>query len=146
MRSANEIAGMVLKAARGAGMPLGSAERLARAAPALVEKGALDQITPLFELPFDRAVYENGTVSGGHPLQAAITWCDLKAAGLEVDLRTEVSKPLLAALYDKNAPVGPFEVDDAIWSLLARYAARTLVPETEVSRLAGAGAGLTDND
>ena len=36
MRSANEISGMVLKAARGAGMSIGCAEELGRAARKLI--------------------------------------------------------------------------------------------------------------
>jgi hypothetical protein len=38
------------------------------------------------------------------------------------------------------------EVNDNAWELLERYAHRTYVPASEASRLAGAGAGLTDND
>ncbi|HAJ83567.1 MAG TPA: DUF3726 domain-containing protein, partial [Rhodobacteraceae bacterium] len=32
------------------------------------------------------------------------------------------------------------------WQQLETYAALTYVPETDASRLVGAGAGLTDND
>ncbi len=38
------------------------------------------------------------------------------------------------------------EVPDALWAGFERLAARTYVPETEQSRLTGAGAGLLDND
>ena len=37
-------------------------------------------------------------------------------------------------------------VEDAVWSALTAEAAKTLVPETEESRLHGAGAGLVDTD
>ncbi len=37
-------------------------------------------------------------------------------------------------------------VDDKSWAEAAALAAKTYVPSTEASRLAGAGAGLTDND
>ncbi len=37
-------------------------------------------------------------------------------------------------------------VDAEAWSRLAVFAQRTFAPATEASRLAGAGAGLTDND
>ncbi len=37
-------------------------------------------------------------------------------------------------------------VDAETWSRLSAFAHRTLAPATEASRLAGAGAGLTDND
>lgn len=38
------------------------------------------------------------------------------------------------------------DVDDEAHARVAAYAARILVPETETSRISGAGAGLTDND
>ena len=38
------------------------------------------------------------------------------------------------------------DVDPMDWQVLGKYAALTYVPETDASRLAGAGAGLTDND
>ena len=37
-------------------------------------------------------------------------------------------------------------VDPKVWALLDRFAGRTYAPATEASRLAGAGAGTTDND
>ena len=40
----------------------------------------------------------------------------------------------------------PVEVDADVWAAWNMLAARTYVPATEASRLAGAGAGLTDND
>ena len=41
---------------------------------------------------------------------------------------------------------GRCKVDPDDWRRLGVYAALTYVPETDASRLAGAGAGLTDND
>jgi hypothetical protein len=38
------------------------------------------------------------------------------------------------------------EVDPAVWLRLDRFAVRTYVPASEVSRLKGAGAGMIDND
>jgi hypothetical protein len=43
-------------------------------------------------------------------------------------------------------PRDGIEVDAAAWDILQTWAARTYVPESQQSRLAGAGAGLTDND
>jgi hypothetical protein len=146
MRSANEIAGLVLKAARGAGMALGCAEELARAAPYLASKGALDLVPNLLEMPFESPALENSVVSGGHPVQAMTAWLDLCAAGLDVQLKTDVGSALQDAMQSAQSPVGPFEVKDAVWSVLVTYAERTFVPESAESRLAGAGAGLTDND
>lgn len=38
------------------------------------------------------------------------------------------------------------EVDDGAYARVSAYAAEILVPESDASRLSGAGAGLTDND
>lgn len=38
------------------------------------------------------------------------------------------------------------DVDDKAYSRIAAHAAKILVPETQASRVSGAGAGLTDND
>jgi hypothetical protein len=38
------------------------------------------------------------------------------------------------------------EVDDEVWRRANAYSRAILVPESEASRLKGAGAGLTDND
>ena len=146
MRSANEIAGMVLKAARGAGMSLGCAEELSRAAPNLIAADALGQVPDLLELPFVAPKFEDGAVTGGHPVQALIAWRDFKDAGQDVTLGCSVSPELKAAMTKLGSPVGPFDVDADLWAALQGYANRILVPETEASRLGGAGAGLTDND
>ncbi len=45
-----------------------------------------------------------------------------------------------------SVPSGPYKVDTQIWNRLSKLAAQTYVPETESSRLSGAGAGLVDND
>ena len=146
MRSANEISGMVLKAARGAGMPLGCAEDLARAAPALAALGALGIVPDLLGLECDLPRLEGGVVLGGHPILAITAWCDLRNAGVEATLEASFSQELLTAMQAEDAAVGPFEVDNSLWAQLQSYAERTFVPESEASRLAGAGAGLTDND
>lgn len=137
---------MVLKAARGAGMPLGCAEELARAAPALAAQGALELVPDLLDLPFDVPDFENGRVAGGHPVLAITALRDLQGAGVKVVLETPVPEPLQQVMQSGAAPVGPFEVDAGLWAGLQAYAERTFVPESEASRLAGAGAGLTDND
>jgi hypothetical protein len=137
MRSANEISAMVLKAARGAGLPLGCAEELARAAPVLASTGDLICEAPSFE---------QGVVKGGHPVQAVVAWQDLTAAGVKAKLECDVEGALLSALCERVSVVGPFEVDETLWVNLSQFAAKMLVPESEASRLAGAGAGLSDND
>jgi len=146
MRSANEISAMVLKAARGAGLPLGPAEELARAAPVLASTGDLTCVTGVLELACDAPSFEQGVVKGGHPVQAVVAWQDLTAAGVKAKLECDVEGALLSALCERVSVVGPFEVDETLWVNLSQFAAKMLVPESEASRLAGAGAGLSDND
>jgi hypothetical protein len=45
-----------------------------------------------------------------------------------------------------TAKCNPATIPQQDWSVWSACAAKTYVPETEASRLAGAGAGLTDND
>ncbi|WP_293449105.1 DUF3726 domain-containing protein [Planktotalea sp.] len=146
MRSANEIAGMVLKAARGAGMPLGCAEELSRAAPNLAARDALAIVPKLLALDFAAPAYVENAISGGHPVHAIIAWRDFCASGLEVRLETAVPPDLLGAMQTATPQAGPFDIAPDIWDKLQSFAERTFVPETDASRLAGAGAGLTDND
>lgn len=146
MRSANEISGLVLKAARGAGMSLGCAEELARAAPVLAGKGRLARIVDLLLLPFEPPEYLDGSVFGGHPVLAVIAWRDLKAAGIEVKLECDIQPDVFEAFGVQEPVCGPFEVAADVWEQLTVFAAKMLVPESEASRLSGAGAGLTDND
>lgn len=146
MRSANEISALVLKAARGAGMSLGCAEELARAAPLLVTQDAFDQVLEMLCLPFDAPTFKDGVISGGHPVQAVIAWRELSAAKQDVVLTCSVSDVVLNAICTEAVPCGPFDVDAEIWSALIDFAARMLVPDSQASRLAGAGAGLSDND
>ena len=146
MRSANEISGMVLKAARGTGMSIGCAEELGRAAPALAAQGALDCVNDLLKQPFDVPQLVNGSVCDGHAVLAVLAWRDLKAAGVDATLACEVPQVLFDALCVHTLICGPFEVNEQVWDQLSDFAAKTLVPESDASRLAGAGAGLTDND
>lgn len=41
---------------------------------------------------------------------------------------------------------GAVDIDDTGWARLSEFAFRSYVPESDASRLSGAGAGLTDND
>ncbi len=167
-RSSNEIAVMVQKAARGAGVPLGYCEDLA----ACVKWFGAD-IEPMV-----RALENAQAGQGIHKVQAA-KLCVLALEDTLVDesemVLNDVDEPhvaralgaqiatlnnceLCAAISGHNitmslragghqaAPVARVDVDDALWTRLNTMAQRTYVPATEASRLAGAGAGLTDND
>ncbi|MGI9415113.1 MAG: DUF3726 domain-containing protein [Hyphomicrobiales bacterium] len=69
------------------------------------------------------------------------TRADRRANGSSFVLdKSAVGDRLAAALRDG------LDVDDRAYDRIAVYAAQILVPETEASRISGAGAGLTDND
>ncbi len=65
-------------------------------------------------------------------------------------LLTEAASCFLSTLDDELPTPAHYQRvpddDSQAIDLLGRYAARTYAPATEISRLAGAGAGLTDND
>ena len=73
-------------------------------------------------------------------IRAALAEAGIMVAGDDTDL----------ARIDGTPPAGwvtgPVDVPDPIWATFADFAASTFVPETDASRIAGAGAGLSDND
>lgn len=157
--SSNEVEMLILKAARGGGMALGYAEDLAATAPFL-------DLDSLGGCPCAREV------SGVARVQTAL---DLVLAG-EVPQTIEADGALISAMVTaaqiawqkrliwcatatgavfERFEEGPFEVPEpqgrralppTLEGHLRDMAAKLLVPETEASRSAGAGAGLTDND
>ncbi len=141
IRARAELAAHLMKAARGAGLPLALGEDLYAAAPFL----ALD----------DLAWIADDLETGGAGLLARMQTLDDAETGAAI-----VQTPLLAALAAGRgwgltegrktdlapAPLGPLEVTDALWGRLERFAALTYVPETAASRARGAGAGDIDND
>ena len=168
-----EIAALVLRAARGAGVPLGWAEDLSVAAEHYGTSGFLAMLPAAFDLPWQVEVARSdaGVEIGGHPVAALLTGLDAIAAGesrvairsvapaasgvviaswarqtgLGVEIKDEILMPL--ADFICPAPLADrFEPDRATYEALSAFAARTYVPETEDSRAAGAGAGLVDND
>ena len=161
IRSRNEIAGLVYKAARGAGWPLGLAEDVAAAMDFCADPG-----------PALRAIAGHLAQGPGEVLETIAT-LDALQAGLigQADLPNGPILLALAQMRSHNAATvtldhahkmlrlhsppavepaqpasGAVEVDDDLWSVLAGFAAKTFVPATEASRIAGAGAGLSDND
>lgn len=73
---------------------------------------------------------------------------DLGAVGAITVLQARYRSYGNGSLAPRSTAVAPFRValDPDILARLSAYAARTMVPASEQSRLAGAGAGLTDND
>lgn len=161
IRSRNEIGGMVHKAARGAGWPLGLAEDVAAAMDFCADP-----------VPALRAIAGH-LAQGPAEVLGTITTLDALQAGLigQADLPNDPILQALAQMRSHTAAAvtldhphqmlrlhsppaaepakpatGAVEVDDDLWSMLASFAAKTFVPATEASRIAGAGAGLSDND
>lgn len=157
-KSANEIEALVLKAARGGGLPLGLAEDLAMATAYL----DLDRLTGC-------------PCSSGNAAIALPQALDAVAAG-EGPKNVEADSALIVAYVanaevhsgktlvweatsngaifhrfedratDEHTPLGRRTVPQALLTHLHDLAVKTHVPETESSRAGGAGAGLTDND
>lgn len=172
-RSLNEISAMVVKAARGAGLPLGHCDDIGAAAAHLAATDPLRLDCVIVALrgphaPVDMVGgrFRNARAAMAGPIAvdmilsgaAEVTLEDIDAPrlvlaicaarGVAVAQRSE-GKALILNL--KNDTVTPpaarsVTVSDLLWGQLSTLAAKTYVPATEASRLAGAGAGLTDND
>ncbi len=170
MRSHNEVQGMVLKAARGAGVPLGHCEDLAAAMPDYIALGG-DMGALVVALNRPHQPWTNGH---GCAVMAAPTAIDLVRAdhGEQRIKRADLPLLVLALVSMANrfggglacdvqgdcvaigtgpgvsvvVPGGAVDVDGLAWAGLTKLAALTFVPETDASRAAGAGAGLSDND
>ena len=172
MLALNEVGGMVEKAARGAGIPLGQAEDLGRTAiylastggdvsavtralqeehttvdmnwssdTVLVTSGPVALIGPMirdaFAMGYDTAVIadiDHATLVGAFLAEngVALRWDGRTLTRSDTSVLTLTCKPVT--------------IPAAAWTVWGDYAAKTYVPETDASRLAGAGAGLTDND
>jgi hypothetical protein len=181
IRSHNEVVTLALKAARGAGAPLGHAEDFA-AAVGVLAATTPDQIGAVscaLKSPVARPqpVFE-GTrmrLSPVHVIMAGPLLADAFLTGLAQATLVAVDAPALLAAYLSGiaqhchvvldmqgdsviltrvdtptaAPTmrpGPLDIADTDWAFWESLAARTYVPASAASRLAGAGAGLTDND
>jgi|UPI0005951F6B hypothetical protein len=163
IRSMSEVSGLVLKAARGAGLPLGHAEDLAAATADLtaVEMGLTQLLTALnraqvgcaYAAPcaIDRVTAGLGSAVVKAP-KCPLVWDALVTHAARSGLNVSITwSGADATLVDTAQPAsprprGPVDIDDTLWAALSTLAAKTYVPATEASRLAGAGAGLTDND
>ena len=130
-RSINEIQSMVLKAARGAGVPLGLCEDLSRAVPFLIKNKVLDQVSHLID-------------AGCNEAQAAI---DSAILGQRPPLPSGIPVPVIVGIAASQGLNLEYENNTMrLTSSPPMTPANTYVPASDASRLAGAGAGLTDND
>lgn len=172
--SANEISALVVKAARGAGVPLGCAEDLGAAAGLLAAWGALGEVCLALDRPLTKlspaAEMKDPCLAIMGPAMIDAVWCEGQPILVTDCENSRVMEALVQVAQTAGARVkctqcdeglriepcseapqvasklGPFEVDAQTLDALNAWAAKTYVPATEASRLAGAGAGLTDND
>lgn len=128
-RTRAELRAEVLKAGRGAGLPLGVAEDLAMATAWMTAAAVLDIVEKL-ETAGGRAAL-CGVVSDldhGRPVQGA------------------AASALAQARHHTGQAAAGLDVSESLWARLSALAALTYVPESDQSRASGAGAGDIDND
>lgn len=172
MLALNEIGSMVQKAARGAGIPLGQAEDLGRIAIYLAGTGGnVSAVTRALQEPATTVdmIWSSDAVSvksGPAALIGAIIR-DAFAMGYDAAVLADLDHAPLVGAFLAESGVAlrwdgrvltrsdttvlqpacrPVAIPAADWDVWGAYAAETYVPETEASRLVGAGAGLNDND
>ena len=172
MLALNEIGSMVQKAARGAGILLGQAEDLGRIAIYLAGTGGdVSAVTRALQEPSTTVdmIWSSDIVSvtsGPAALIGAIIR-DAFAMGYDTAVLADLDHAPLVDAFLAECGVAlkwdgrtltrsdttvqqpackPVAIPAADWDVWGAYAAKTYVPETDASRLAGAGAGLTDND
>lgn len=138
-----ELAALLMKAARGAGVPLALAEDLYQMADYVSVE--------------DVALLAKDIEEGGAQSLALTLALDDLACGREVDLSHVLATPMAAArgwvLCDgvrsdgePAAQKGPLDIPATVLDALGTLAAQTYVPDSAASRARGAGAGAIDND
>ncbi|MDF1728997.1 MAG: hypothetical protein P1U53_14755, partial [Sulfitobacter sp.] len=108
---------------------------------------------PIMELPICLIQAEESTLAGKEagplapdlPDALILSYAEAQACLTTFDVRKRqlTTEPALPS-PGKMPP--RISLSDALADRMHRLAARLLVPESDASRLAGAGAGLTDND
>ena len=163
--SVNEITNLAAKAARGAGAPPALAAQFGKAAawhlaeghPVAELSAALAAVPngPIYWLPANllniledsTGRYRRGVVVQDVPDGLSLSYiCTLPFACTQGWMNDYIEITI-----DTQTPAPPLRrsrltLPDDLAADWQRLAARTFVPETDASRLAGAGAGLTDND
>lgn len=165
--SQTEITALATKAARGAGAPPGQAARFGKAAAVHLARGRnaseLEQALatlpsgPImcFAVDVERLLLARagaGEISIDLNAQTPLALLEsyLDALPFDVCLTEVAPNSLRVTLVDASLKThGPPERISGCDPLIARMmelAAQTFVPESDASRRAGAGAGLSDND
>ncbi|MGB0797943.1 MAG: hypothetical protein ACPGRD_01310 [Planktomarina sp.] len=166
-RSVNEVEVMVVKACRGANVPLAQAQDVARVAAC--HPGTLPTILKHLAAAMPQPTLDTShglVVSNVHVLRDLPVAVDAVNAGVS-PVRLIVQSDDFLETYCIHHGVSArsnsgavdlilgsrnvisakrCEISDDIWAQLNVFASHTYVPETDESRLVGAGAGLTDND
>lgn len=170
--SFNELEARLKKAAKGAGLPWGLSEEFAKSllwlaqlnvrldtwvADFLKNQKCADQLTQwAYDLdlrvvpsaPQDPAVGEYWVWLGfqGRLAKLHNTQLDFQTARVS-SMRLELIGESETASYAQSAePILRADVSSSLWSELEIFEYKTYAPESEASRLKGAGAGVTDND
>ena len=159
MVSSNELQMLVLKACRGVGVPVAQAQEVAVALAQTPQ--ALGALLPHLAQPMKAAKFDfsagltvhdasllrdfsacaDAATLGVQPVRlCGIAGCDL-AHALAHSRGLSITGPVPLPSQGARCSVVP-----EIWQQISRFAALTYVPETDASRLGGAGAGLSDND
>jgi hypothetical protein len=171
--SFNELDARLKKAAKGAGLPWGLAEEFAKSllllAQLRVELGSwvveflADADSPSllaewsYELDLSKPPSEKIACSAAqHSVWLGFTGRYAKLQGVDIAALTDIQVTPQGVVYDLSV-AGPSErtssvlclraeVHDEVWQQLENLEFKTYAPESESSRLKGAGAGVTDND
>jgi hypothetical protein len=161
-RSANEVMTLAAKAARGAGAPAGQASLFGRvalrhliagrdigeltAALAALPHGPVVTLPQLFGELAERAL--QGQSKGKLPVgsltvsyaEAQPYLCQSEMMPQAISVTLDLTQPA------ENMPIERVNLPETLAQELHFLSAKILVPESDASRLSGAGAGLTDND
>ena len=166
--SSNELQMAALKACRGIGLPIVQAQEVAAAVAASPK--AIPSFLKYLSEPLQRADFDftNGVeVKNANILQDFSVCADAAISGTPSVVIRDVDRCELIIALAKHRGVmvntqskdlsitdgtgskllfERCDIDANDWTAIGRYAALTYVPETDQSRLDGAGAGLSDND
>ena len=158
IRSANEVMVLAAKAARGAGAPPAQAVQFGAAAIVHFRAGReVDELIqalaslpqgPILALPLAIArIAENAQTAGPLPQSDALltqSYVEALAYAAHLDgngvLHLDLTKPA------PRVQLARIDLPDEVYAAWSDLAAVLLVPESDASRLSGAGAGLSDND
>lgn len=158
-----EVAALAAKAARGAGAPAGQAALFGQAAALHLGQGrradalaqALEALPEgaICDLPLILQTVLAEAKPGG---RVEVSWAgdrDLAQSYFEtlrvhcvVEMQSAEKLTFNLTEDDRPLPLQRIGSCDALIAQMTKLAARTFVPESAASRLAGAGAGLSDND